>query len=211
LENQPDTSISFCSSVTDTMHQARNWGAGTMYSTIYDLQDGTVYLYYFRDYTRVVKFNLNQELKKDEYCLSIPRLFPDNQKGQDFLNHYNTINSSLDLYADEAIATDSIRYKNVTNTLFTHDIRLIGRFTNKIDEIGSTWMDKENYAAAINICKISVKLSPNSWVAYKTLADAYLKDKQNDMALVNYEKSIELNPDNPELRTMADQLRKTKQ
>jgi len=72
-------------------------------------------------------------------------------------------------------------------------------------------MDKENYAAAINVCKISVKLSPNSWAAYKTLADAYLKNKQNDMALVNYEKSIDLNPDNPEIRTIADQLRKTKQ
>ncbi|MFA6482132.1 MAG: hypothetical protein WCW62_06120, partial [Bacteroidales bacterium] len=208
LEGPKDTSISFCSSVMDTMHQERNWGAGTMYTTIYDLKEGTINLYFFRDYTQVVKFNLNQELKKKNYSLVIPDLFPENKKGRDFLNNYNAINSSLDLYKSEDILSDSIRYKNVTGVLFEKDIRLIGRFANKINEIGNSWIEKNNYGAAISVFKIGIKISPDSWITYSTLADAYLKNKQEDLALINYEKSVELNPDYLEGRNHIEQLRK---
>jgi tetratricopeptide (TPR) repeat protein len=206
LEDKKDTSISFCSSVMDTMHQERDWGGGTMYTTIYDLNEGTIYLYYFHDYAHVVKFNLNQELKKNDYSLIIPELFPENKTGQDFLNDYNAINSALDLYKNEDVLSDSIRYTNVTSTLFKKDVKLIGRFANKINEIGNSWIEKENYGAAINVFKIIVKISPDSWVAYKVLADTYLKNKQNDLALINYEKSIELNPDYLEGRNHIEQL-----
>jgi len=208
LDSKKDTTISFCSSVMDTMHQERNWGAGTMYTTIYDLKDGTIFLYFFRDYTHVVKFNLNQELKKMDYSLVIPDLFPDNKKGQDFLNNYNAINSSLDLYKSEDILSDSIRYKNVTSILFKKDIKLISIFANKINEIGNLWIEKKNYGAAISVYKISVKISPDSWITYSTLADAYLKNKQEDLALINYEKSLELNPDYLEGRNHIEQLRR---
>jgi tetratricopeptide (TPR) repeat protein len=208
LESQKDTTISFCSSVMNTMHQERNWGAGTMYTTIYDLKEGTIFLYFFRDYTHVVKFNLNQELKKMDYSLVIPDLFPDNKKGQDFLNNYNTINSSLDLYKSEDIISDSIRYENVTKILFKKDINLISRFSNKINEIGNLWIEKKNYGAAISVFRISVKMSPDSWTTYSTLADAYLKNKQEDLALINYEKSLEFNPDYLEGRSHIEQLRR---
>ncbi len=208
LESKKDTSISFCTSVMDTMHQERNWGAGTMYTTIYDLKEGSIYLYFFRDYTHVMKFNLNQELKKKNYSLVIPDLFPENKKGQDFLNNYNAINSSLDLYKSEDILSDSIRYNNVTSTLFKKDIKLVRIFSNKINEIGNSWMEKNNYSAAIGVFKISVKISPDSWIAYSTLAAAYLKNKQEDLALINYEKSIELNPDYLEGRNQIEQLRR---
>ena len=208
LESKKDTSISFCSSVMDTMHQERNWGAGTMYTTIYDLKEGTIYLYFFRDYTHVVKFNLNQELKKKDYSLVIPDLFPENKKGQDFLNNYNAINSSLDLYKSEDILSDSIRYNNVTSTLFKKNIKLIRIFANKINEIGNSWIEKNNYSAAIGVFRISVKISPDSWSAYSTLAAAYLKNKEEDLALINYEKSTELNPDYLEGRNHIEQLRR---
>jgi tetratricopeptide (TPR) repeat protein len=210
LESKKDTSISFCSSVMDTLHQERNWGAGTMYTSIYDLKEGTIYLYFFRDYTHVVKFNLNQELEKVDHSLVIPELFPENKNGQNYLNIYNDINSALDLYIDEDIVSDSTRYKNVTSILFQKDIRLIGRFANKINEIGNSWFEKENYGAAVYLFQISVKISPDSWKAYNDLADAYLKNKQEGFALINYEKSIELNPDNLEVKNHIEQLRKLK-
>jgi len=210
LESKKDTSISFCASVMDTMHQERNWGAGTMYTTIYDLKEGAIYLYFFRNYTQVVKFNLNRELEKENHCLVIPELFPENKKGQDYLNNYNAINSALDLYNDEDILSDSTRYKNVTSVLFQKDIRLISRFADKINEIGNSWFEKENYGAAVCLFQISVKISPDSWKAYNDLADAYLKNKQEGFALINYEKSIELNPNNPEVKKHIEQLKKGK-
>ena len=208
LENQRDTTVSFCTSVMDTMHQEKDWGGGTMYTTIYDLNEGTIYLYYFHDYTHVAKFNLNHELEKEDYSLVIPELFPENRKGQDFFNNYNAISNELDLFKDEGILEDSIRYDYVTNTLFKKDIRLISTFSNKVYEIGNSWIDKENYGAAINVFKINVKLSPDSWVAYETLADIYLKNKQNALALINYEKSVNLNPDNLDGKQQIERLKK---
>jgi hypothetical protein len=151
LENKKDTSISFCSSVMNTMQQEKVWGAGTMYTTVYDLKEGIVYLYFFRDYSHVIKFDLNKELAKNNYSLNIPELFPENKKGQDFLKNYNEISNELDLLKNEDIFNDSLRYSFVTNTLFAKDLKLIRTFSKKVDEIGSNWMEKGYYNAAIGV------------------------------------------------------------
>ena len=210
LENNKNISVAFCFSVMDTLHQERGWGAGTMYTTIYDLKEGVIYLYFFRDYTHVVEFNLNEELAKDNHSLIVPDLFPENKKGQDFLKNYNAVSNELDLLKNEDILNDSLRYDFVTNTLFTKDLRLIRTFSNKVSEIGSSWMEKGNYNAAIGVYIIKIKLLPESWNAYEELAEAYMKNNQNDLALINYEKSIKLNPDNEEGKKQIERLMKNK-
>jgi len=210
LENNKDTSIVFCSSVMNTMHQEKGWGAGTMYTTVYDLKEGTIYLYFFRDYTHVVKFNLSMELAKNNYSLNIPELFPANNKGQDFLKNYNEISNELDLLKNEDILNDSLRYDFVTNTLFAKDLRLIRTYSKKVSEIGNSWVEKGNYNAAIRVYLIKVKLLPESWDVYEELAEAYMKNNQNDLALINYEKSVKLNPDNEEGKKQIERLLKNK-
>lgn len=210
LENNKNISVAFCSSVMDTLHQERGWGAGTMYTTIYDLKEGVINLYFFRDYTHVVVFNLNEELLKENHSLIVPDLFPENKKGQDFLINYNAVSNELDLLKNEDIFNDSLRYDFVINTLFTKDLSLIRTFSNKVSEIGSSWMGKGNYNAAIRVYIIKIKLLPESWNAYEELADAYMKNNQNDLALINYEKSIKLNPDNEEGKKQIERLLKNK-
>lgn len=208
LENHRDTSINFCSSAMDTMHQEKVWGGGTMYTTIYDLIEGTIYLYFFHDYTHVVKFNLDHELKMGDYSLVIPELFPENKKGHEFVNNYNEISNEIDLFKDNDLLNDSIRYRYVTNTIFRKDIKLIRTFTDKINEIGDMWLDRKNYSAAILVFKFNVKVSPESWNAYDILADAYMRDKQKELALTNFEKSVELNADNLHGKQQIEQLKK---
>jgi len=210
LENNKDISVAFCSSVMDTMHQERVWGAGTMYTTIYDLKEGIIYLYFFRDYKHVVKFNLNEELAKDNHSLIVPDLFPENIKGQDFLKKYNAVSNELDLLKNDDIFNDSLRYDFVVSTLFKKDLSLIRTFSNKVSEIGRSWMEKGNYSAAIGVYLIKMKLFPESWNAYDELAEAYMKNDQNDLALINYEKSIRLNPDNEESKKQIERLMKNK-
>lgn len=207
LEKTQDISVAFCTSVMDTMHQARDWGAGTLYTTVYDLEEGLIYLYFFRDYKHVIKFNLKEELTKDNHSLIIPELFPENKKGQDFLNNYNAVSNELDLLKNEDILNDSLSYKLVTNTLFTREIRLIRTFSNKVSEIGKSWIEKGSYNAAIRVYLIKVKLLPDSWNAYEELAYAYMKNNQNDLALINYEKSLKINPDNEECKKQIERLK----
>jgi len=206
LENKKDTSIVFCSSVMDTMHQETIWGAGTMYTTVYDLKEGTIYLYFFRDYTHVVKFNLIKELAKNNYSLNIPELFPANKKGADFLKNYNAISNELNLLENEDVLNDSLRFDFVTNTLFAKNLKLIRTFSKKVSEIGNRWMEKGNFNEAIRVYLIKVKLLPESWDGYEELAKAYMKNHQNDLALINYEKSIKLNPDNEEGQKQIERL-----
>jgi len=157
-----------------------------------------------------VKFNLSMELAKNNYSLNIPELFPANNKGQDFLKNYNEINNELDLLKNEDILNDSLRYDFVTNTLFAKDLRLIRTYSKKVSEIGNSWVEKGNYNAAIRVYLIKVKLLPESWDVYEELAEAYMKNNQNDLALINYEKSVKLNPDNEEGKKQIERLLKNK-
>ena len=208
LDNRTDTSLNFCTSVMDSMHQERDWGAGTMYTTIYDLDKGIIYLYFFRDYKHVVKFDLNQELKKNDFSLVMPELFPDNKKGSEFLNNYNQVNIEIELFNDEDILNDSVRYNNVTNTFFRKDFKLICTFSNKIYKIAKMWMNKSNYAAAINVFKVFLKTAPKSSDAYNEIAAAYEKNGQIQMALENYKIAKGLNPDDTYTQQQIERLSK---
>ncbi len=48
----------------------------TLYSYIYDLKRGDVYIHDFHDYDNVVKLNIHEELKKGEHACLISSLFP---------------------------------------------------------------------------------------------------------------------------------------
>jgi Flp pilus assembly protein TadD len=43
---------------------------------------------------------------------------------------------------------------------------------------------------------MNVELCPDSWNVYDSLGEAFMNDGQNELAIKNYKKSIELNPQN---------------
>ncbi|MDX1285990.1 MAG: hypothetical protein R3182_13305, partial [Draconibacterium sp.] len=49
--------------------------ARTLYSNIYDLGGGLVYVYYLHDFDKEIVFNLNEELKKGHHYFDLPSLF----------------------------------------------------------------------------------------------------------------------------------------
>ncbi|MEX1325358.1 MAG: hypothetical protein AB1Z29_01055 [Desulfobacterales bacterium] len=50
-------------------------GARTLYSNIYDLKNGLVYLYYLHNFDNEVVIDLNEELKKGRHYYELPSLF----------------------------------------------------------------------------------------------------------------------------------------
>jgi len=89
-----DTTLKFCSALSDTMHVCRNKiGDGTLLSSIWDLSNGTVNLYFYHDYKRTVQFNISEELKKGDHLIAIEGLFPKNhefEKLRDFKTPKNS-------------------------------------------------------------------------------------------------------------------------
>ena len=66
----------------------------------------------------------------------------------------------------------------------------------RINSAGYALLTAKKPQEAIDLFKINVRLYPQSWNAYDSLAEAYAAAGQNDLAIKNYEKSVELNPKN---------------
>lgn len=81
LKNKIDTSIIFCTALSDTMHVCRNkLGDGTLLTLIRDLNEGLIYLNFYHNYQYQLKFNLKDELAKGDHVLDVPALFPPNSE-----------------------------------------------------------------------------------------------------------------------------------
>ena len=65
-------------------------------------------------------------------------------------------------------------------------------------------------AEALRIFQLNVELHPNSWNAYDSLGEIYAKSGQKDLAIENYQKSLDLNPKNDGAVKMLAELRKEK-
>lgn len=87
LKNGIDTTLEFCTALSDTMHVCRKKiGDGTLLSTIWDLNNGTVNLYFYHDYKTTVQFNLSEELKKGDHIIEIETIFPKNPEFEKLRN-----------------------------------------------------------------------------------------------------------------------------
>jgi CubicO group peptidase (beta-lactamase class C family) len=61
---------------------------------------------------------------------------------------------------------------------------------------------------ALRIFQLNVELHPNSWSAYDSLGETYAKNRQKDLAIENYQKSLDLNPKNDGAMKMLAELKK---
>ena len=59
---------------------------------------------------------------------------------------------------------------------------------------------------AIALLKLNVEFYPNAWNVYDSLAEAYMTNGEKELAIANYKKSLELNPQNANGREMLKKL-----
>ncbi len=64
--------------------------------------------------------------------------------------------------------------------------------------------------AAIEIFKLNVELYPDAFNTYDSLGEAYMIAGNNELAIINYEKSYELNPKNENAKKVAEKLKSGK-
>jgi hypothetical protein len=96
LENKIDTSLSFCRALSDTMHVCRKRiGDGTLLTSVMDLSNGTVNLYFYHDYKNTVQLNLKEELAKGNHSYEVASLFPANKEYLKFLDFKTPLNNQV--------------------------------------------------------------------------------------------------------------------
>ncbi len=207
LENSYDATIRYVTSVMDSIHQETNWG-GTLYTTVYDVNNGKVYLYYFYDYTHMVSFDLKEELQKGERVLNIPDLFPGNDVGTRYFTEYNRIVTKIKQLGDPSMTDSDEKSKIIQNDIANSFIDGYP-FYYKISKYAEYYLtDEINYPRAILFLKLKGEIYPYGWSDYNDLAEAYFKNHQYQLALENYIRSVELHPENIAGKKQIEMLKK---
>ena len=82
-----------------------------------------------------------------------------------------------------------------------HDLKAAGSPTYDFDEselnnLGYEFIRAKKFTEAIHILRLNVEAYPQSSNVYDSLGEAYLDDGNRPQAIVNYKRSLELNPKN---------------
>jgi CubicO group peptidase (beta-lactamase class C family) len=75
-----------------------------------------------------------------------------------------------------------------------------------INSVGYQLMSAKKLPDAIQLFQLNVQLHPQSWNAYDSLGEGYMNDGKKQLAIENYKKSLELNPQNSNGKEMLKKL-----
>ena len=90
LKNSRKLSVNLFKKILANVHVEGTMGLGTtVYSTIYDLKNGKIHLYYFHNFMEEVILDINSELKKGARTIKIESLFPKNISAEDYVDLKN--------------------------------------------------------------------------------------------------------------------------
>lgn len=79
---------------------------------------------------------------------------------------------------------------------------------SQLNNLGYLLMEKNRFKDAIAIFKLNAEQFPKSGNAYDSLAEAYERDGQKSLAIANYRKSVELDPNNQHGKARLAELEK---
>jgi tetratricopeptide (TPR) repeat protein len=77
-----------------------------------------------------------------------------------------------------------------------------------INGIGYHLLNMERFADAIEVFRLNVDVFPESWNVYDSYAEALMKSGDIENAVINYNKSLQLNPENGNAREILETLEK---
>ncbi|MBL6950843.1 MAG: hypothetical protein ISR57_09395 [Bacteroidales bacterium] len=78
-----------------------------------------------------------------------------------------------------------------------------------MNALGYRLLGEDKIVEAIKIFSLNANENPDSFNVYDSLGEAFMKSGNTTMAMKNYEKSLELNPDNENGKKMLEKLQET--
>jgi hypothetical protein len=77
----------------------------------------------------------------------------------------------------------------------------------QLNSLGYQLLEMKKIKEAIEVFKLNVEVYPQSYNVYDSLAEAYMINSEKELAIKNYEKSLELNPKNTNAVEMLKKLK----
>ncbi|MEL7220512.1 MAG: tetratricopeptide repeat protein [Bacteroidota bacterium] len=188
-------SVDYCS---DVMENISNVDGLTQYSTIYDLDQLTIRVYLFHDYSQFVEIDLKEELAKGAHRSMIADLFPHDSKGYQHYLKYNDPDNPNQFVMDW-----------IGDNTLTEDDLVENGFAGVLNTIGYEWLyDKKDVKGAIQVFQYATALMPNEANLHDSLGEAYFTNENYEEAIKSYANSLVLNPNNTNAIEMLDKIRK---
>lgn len=192
--SEGNSSLAYCSNAMQSFAQSRI--APTQYSTVYDLNSQIMRVYLFNDFSNFIELDLKKELRKGDHRIMIAELFSKESMGYLHYKKYNNPQNPT-LFLQEFLGDGQISEQEF----------LDNGFDNIINGLGYEWLnDIKNPNGAIKVFQYGVKLMPNNANLHDSLGEAYFRNKDWDNALINYTKSLELNPENKNTIAMISKI-----
>ncbi|MFH1197120.1 MAG: linear amide C-N hydrolase [bacterium] len=186
----------------------------TLYSYICDMQTGDVCVYNFHNYEEALKLNIHEEMNKGERRYSLASLFPyqtmAERRFKNLCERKNKEKTKAEFYA--AQFKELCKNGSVSGTK-EYVEKIIKEWTDmpaesRLNDIGYNLLGQGKDENALALFRIIAELFPYSANAYDSLGEAYMKAGENELAIENYRKSLELNPDNENAKQVLRQQKK---
>jgi tetratricopeptide (TPR) repeat protein len=78
----------------------------------------------------------------------------------------------------------------------------------ELNSMGYRFLNQDKMNKAVEMFQMAIQFFPESANLYDNLGETYMKNGQKNLAIKNYKKSLELNPDNDNAKKMLNQLKK---
>jgi tetratricopeptide (TPR) repeat protein len=180
----------------------------TLYSTICDLKQKTLYVYHFHNFEEVVTFDLADELKKGRTQYRIPDLFEIRPHYELWFNISGLevgAGDLADLVENHGIEAAIQRFPSLRDDTRTYKKYLFEEWA--LQGLALRYRASGRTAEAVAIFRLTAETFPDSWEAHRNLADAYLGDGDKVSAIASYERALELNPSDSTVSEALKELR----
>jgi tetratricopeptide (TPR) repeat protein len=138
---------------------------------------------------------LKEALEGYEKMLSIETHFPEARR-----DYHQLL--LLNAFTDQGINALASQYKELKKS-HPSDIN-----EGTLNNLGYRLLGNNKIRDAIEIFKLNIEIYPNYANGYDSLGEAYMKAGENELAIQNYQRSLELDPGNDNAKQMLDVLRK---
>jgi len=181
----------------------------TLYSYICDLNKGDIYVYNFHNYNNVVKLNIHEELRKSPRTCLISSLFPYETYAAQQYKATRLTFMLLEKALRNGVTGDDgaiAFYKGLNSP----DNKLIKYSFDEehLNAAGYALLQYNKVNEAVELFTFIIEEFPESANAYDSRGEAYMRAGNKELAIMDYRKSMELNPKNENAKRMLEQLQK---
>ena len=134
---------------------------------------------------------------------------------KDYNNYVTVSNLKFKFYPNSKTLSEQILIALIIDNDEDFDKLSVDLLKNKKEKIDESYLNNIGYQLlampkineAIKVFELNTKLFPNSGNVFDSYAEALMNKGENDLAIKNYKKSLELNPENENAVNMINQIK----